>query len=218
MASYFTLTLDTTAPSNGSISAPARTGTVNVTLTIGATGADQMKIWGDICATAGGSAIAESDASWVTYDTSASVILTSGDGTKTIYVKFRDDVGNITPAWDANVILDTAGPVVTITGPDVSKISEVSGFDTCAFSFSASEAFVEWKVKVVPSTSSAHTAGTQIPTTGGSTNMSGSTSTAASTPVSCTIKGADLASACSDEDGAKIIKVFVKDAQNNWSV
>ena len=72
------------------------------------------------------------------------------------------------------------------------------------------------KVKVVPSADSLHTAGTQIPTTGGSTNMSGTT-VAASASVSCTIYGADLETASSG-DGAKIIKVFGKDAAGNWSV
>ena len=69
---------------------------------------------------------------------------------------------------------------------------------------------------VVPSVSSEHTAGTQIPTTGGSTNMSGNTQTAASTAVNCTIYGADLETASSG-DGTKIIKVFAKDLNGNWS-
>ena len=217
MASYFNLTLDTTAPTSCSISLPASTNTVNITATLAATGASYMKIYGDICASAGGSAIAEADASWVAYDTSASLILTAANATKTIYVKFMDDVGNVSAAVSATTVLDTSAPSVTITGPDVSKISKVSGYNVSAFSFSADEAFVEWTVRVVPSTDSNHSAGTQIPTTGGSTNMSGTTSTAASTAVSCTIYGADLESASSG-DGAKIVKVFVKDANGNWSV
>lgn len=217
MASYFNLTLDTTAPTSCSISLPARSNSVNVTATLAATGASQMKIYGDICAQAGGSAISEANASWVSYSASASLILTAANATKTVYVKFRDDVGNVTSAYSATVILDTSAPVVTITGPDVSKISKVSGYNVCAFSFSANESFEEWKVKVVPSADSVHTAGTQIPTTGGSTNMSGNTTKAANVAVSCTIYGADLESA-SEGDGAKIIKVFVKDAGDNWSV
>ena len=217
MASYFNLTLDTTAPSGGSISLPARASGVNVTATLGATGASYMKLWGDICATAGGGAITEANASWVAYDTSKAVILTSTDGTKTVYAKFKDDVGNESAAVNASVILDTSVPVVTIIGPDVSKISKVSGYNVSAFSFSASEAFNEWTVRVVPSADSTHTAGTQIPTTGGSTNMSGSTQKAADTAVECTIYGADLETASSG-DGAKIIKVFVKDLTGNWSV
>lgn len=255
MASYFNLTLDTTAPTGGSISAPSSTGSTSVALTLGATGASQMNIWGDITGTdayvlvinptgnprnqgwyeieegseefvhTNDSAVDSSkdyyelvtgSSGWITYSASTNVTLTTGDGTKTIYVKYRDDVGNESAAVSTTVILDTAGPAVTIIGPDVAKISKISGYNVSAFSFSADDAFVEWKVKVVPSSSSAHTAGTQIPTAGGSTNMSGNTTTAASTPVACTIYGADL-EAASSGDGAKVIKVFVKDALNNWS-
>lgn len=217
MASYFNLTLDTTAPSGGSISLPSYASSVNVTATINATGASYMKIYGDICASAGGSAIAEADASWVAYATSASIILTGTDSTKTVYIKFKDDVGNVSAATSASVVLDTSVPVVAIIGPDVSKISKVSGYNVSAFIFSADVEFVEWSVRVVPSTDSLHDAGTEIPTTGGSTNMHGTTTTTASTAVSCTIYGADLESASSG-DGAKIVKVFVKEASGNWSV
>ena len=217
MAAYFNLTLDTTAPSGGSITLPARSGSVNVTATLSATGASYMKLWGDICATAGGAAIAEADASWIAYAGTASIILTSTNGTKTVYVKFMDDVGNVSSAVSASTVYDSTVPTVTIVGPDVAKIYKVSGYNVSTFSFSADEAFDEWTVRVVPDASSIHTAGTQIPTTGGSTNMSGSTQTAASTAVNCTIYGADLETA-SAGDGVKIVKVFVKDLTGNWSV
>lgn len=217
MAAFFQLILDTTAPTGGSISLPQRTSSVNITATLGATGATYMKLYGDICASAGGAAIAEADASWVAYDTSASIILTSTDGTKTVYAKFKDDVGNESAAVSASTILDTAVPVVTIVGPDVSTISKVAGYNVSAFSFSANEKFVEWSVRVVPSADSLHTAGTEIPTTGGSTNMHGTTETAASAAINCTIYGSDLETASSG-DGAKIVKVFVKDETGNWSV
>lgn len=217
MAAYFNLTLDTTAPSGGSISLPARTGSANVTATLSATGASYMKLWGDICATAGGTAITEANASWIAYSASASIILTSANGTKTVYVRFMDDVGNESTSYSATTIYDSSVPTVTIVGPDVAKISKVSGYNVSEFSFSADEAFDEWTVRVVPSTSSTHTAGTQIPTTGGSTNMSGTTQTAASTAITCTIYGADLETA-SAGDGVKIVKVFVKDLTGNWSI
>lgn len=217
MAAYFNLTLDTTAPSGGSISLPSRASGVNVTATVAATGASYMKLWGDICAAAGGAAITEANASWVAYADSKSVILTATDATKTVYVKFKDDVGNESSAYSASVILDTTVPVVTIVGPDVAKISKVSGYNVSTFSFSANEVFTEWSVRVVPSASSLHTAGTQIPTTGGSANMSGSAQTAKDAAVECTIYGADLESASSG-DGAKIVKVFVKDLTGNWSI
>lgn len=217
MASYFQLILDTTAPSGGSITLPSRSSSVNVNATLSATGATYMKLYGDICATAGGSAISESDANWVAYSASAAIILTSTDGTKTVYAKFKDDVGNESTAASASIILDTTVPVVTIVGPDVGTISKVAGYNVSAFSFSANEGFVEWSVRVVPSASSLHTAGTEIPTTGGSTNMHGTTATSADTAVNCSIYGADLETASSG-DGAKIIKVFVKDSTGNWSI
>ena len=126
MAAYFTLTLDTTAPTSGSISLPAKANSVSVTATLSATGATYMKIYGDIAASSGSStAISESDASWVAYSASASLYLTSGDATKTVYVKFKDDVGNVSSAASASCVLDTSAPSVTIVGPDVDRKSVV---------------------------------------------------------------------------------------------
>ena len=85
------------------------------------------------------------------------------------------------------------------------------------FSFSADTDFVSYSVRVVPQNSSTHTAGTQLGTTNGSENMSGTGDFKADTAISCKINAADLAAA-SAEDGAKIIKVFVKDKAGNWSV
>ena len=218
MSAYFTLTLDTTAPSGAKITIPSPSASRSVTATLSATGATQMKLYGDIVSgTSSSTKITESAAEWETYAPSKAVTLASGDGVKTVYVKFRDAVGNETTAASATVTLDTKAPVVTVTGPDVSTISKVSGFDECAFSFSADEAFVQYEVRVVPESGSAHTAGTVIGTANGSSNMSGSGSYAASQAISCVIKGADLEKASSG-DGAKIIKVFVKDATGNWSV
>ena len=59
-------------------------------------------------------------------------------------------------------------------------------------------------------TSSTHATGTAIGTTNGSTNMAATGSFAASTPISCTINGADLSAAVSGVNAAYIIKVFVK--------
>ena len=73
-------------------------------------------------------------------------------------------------------------------------------------------------MRVVPSTSSLHDAGTEIPTTGGSTNTSGSAGGyKANTAINVTVKGADL-EAASSGDGTKIVKVFVKNAAGTWSV
>ena len=218
MASYFNLTLDTLAPSGVSITineGAQYTTTAEVQLTIGCSDGNttgyQMKIWGISGATT------ESAASWETFSASKVVTLPGSDGLKTVYVKVRDDVYNESSAASDSITLNTAVPAVTITGPDVTRISKVSPKNVAAFSFIADCDFVEYKVKVVPSISSLESAGTTISTTNGSTNMSSTGSFNASTSISCTINGADLETASSG-DGSKIIKVFVKNSAGTWSV
>lgn len=43
--------------------------------------------------------------------------LTAGDGTKTVYVKFKDGAGNWSGAYSDTIILDTTLPVIVITSP-----------------------------------------------------------------------------------------------------
>ena len=214
MASYFNLTLDTLAPSITAFSinsGAAVTTSRNVTLNITAPEAASMKIWGI------DGVASEAAASWETFASTKSVTLTSGDGTKTVYIKVRDSVYNESAASSDTITLSTAIPTITITGPDVSVISEQSGKNIATFSFTSSMALKAWKVKLVPANSSAHDAGTQIPTTGGSTNMSGTT-LAANTSKECKIYGADLSSAAGGTDGTYIIKVFGQASANDlWS-
>lgn len=221
MASFFNLILDTTAPAGLSLKindGAAYTTSTSVTLTIGTTDTPttgyQMKIWGI------NGVATEAAATWETYATSKAVTLTTGDALKTVSLKVRDTVLNESTIVTASITLDTALPIVTISsGPDVTTISNVAGANTAQFSFAVSEVFTEYKVKVVPSSSSLQDAGTQIPITGGSTNMTGTNATgfAANTAINCSIKGADLKTA-SSADGTKIIKVFAKDRAGNWSV
>ena len=220
MASFFNLVLDTLAPAGVTLSINSGaeyTTKPAVQLTIGTsdepTTGYQMKIWGDIT-----DASSEASASWQTYTTAKSVTLTTGDGLKTVHIKVRDDVGNESSEVTDTINLNTVVPVVTITGPDKTKISKVATFDSSVFSFSVDSDFEEYKVCVVPNTNSQESAGTIIPTDGGSTNTSGSDgSYKASTPISVTIKGADLESA-SAGDGTKIIKVFVRNVAGTWSI
>lgn len=215
MASYFNLTLDTLAPSITSFTindGAAVTTSRSVTLKITATGDPaSMKIWGI------DGVASESAASWETFAATKTVTLTSGDGTKTVYIKVRDSVYNESSSSSDTITLSTAIPTITITGPDVSVISEQSGKDTATFSFSSSMALKAWTVRLVPANNSAHDAGTQIPTTAGSTDMSGTT-LAANTVKSCTIKGTDLSTAAGGTDGTYIIKVFGQASANDlWS-
>lgn len=219
MASYFNLTLDTTAPSitsmtlnNDDIYTSAQAVTLAVTVNDAETTGYQMKIWGvDGVAD-------EGDATWATYQPSQSVTLPTGDGLKTVYVKVRDAVGNESAEKSDSITLDTSVPEVTVTGPDKSTISEVSGFDTAIINFTVNVAFEAYKVCVVSSTSATQDTGTVIPTTSGSINTSGSDgSYEADTNIQVTIKGTDLATASSG-DGLKIIKVFAQNAAGTWSV
>jgi hypothetical protein len=214
MASYFQLTLDTLAPVISAFTindGASVTTSTTVTLKITSDDATSMKIWG-INGVAN-----EASATWETFAPTKQVTLTSGDGTKTVYIKVRDSVYNESATSSDTITLSTAIPTITITGPDVSIISEQSGKDTASFSFSSSMALKAYTVRLVPSNSSDHTAGTQIPTTAGSTNMSGTT-VAANTSISCTIKGTDLSNAAGGTDGTYIIKVFGQASANDlWS-
>ena len=219
MASFFNLSLDTLAPAGlaAALNDDALYTTSEiVTLKLEMADADttgyQMKIWG----------IAgvedEASAAWETFAAEKSITLPDGDGLKTVYVKVRDDVGNESAAVSDSITLDTAVPVVAITGPDKSKISKVDGFDSAVINFTSDVAFEEYKVCVVPATNSLQSAGVVIPATNGSENTSGAAGGyAADTNIAVTINGADLETA-SAGDGVKIIKVFVRNAAGTWSV
>lgn len=224
MATNFTLTLDTTAPSSPTLSLEsdaAYTGSQTITATIGTADGDttgyQIKLWGDVDEAANANIQAdEVDSSWITYTTSQTVTLSTGDALKTISLRIRDDVGNSTSVVTDTITLDTTLPVVSITvAATPTKISKVATFDTSTFSFQSDTDAQAWKVKVVPATNSLHSAGTTIPTTAGSVDTTGGT-LAAATNQSVTIKGADLETA-SAGDGAKIVKVFAQDESGSWS-
>lgn len=218
MASYFNLVLDTLAPqglavklNNGSQYTTSKNVTLSISVSDTSTSGYQMKVWGV------DGASSEDSASWETFAATKSIALPTGDGLKTVYVKVRDDVYNETAVTSTSITLDTSVPAVTIIGPDVSRISKTSPKDVATFSFTSDVAFTEYKIKVVPSKSSLHDAGTLIGTANGSTNMSATGTFKASTAISCKIYGKDLELASSG-DGEKIIKVFVKNTVGTWSV
>ncbi|MCQ9206804.1 MAG: Ig-like domain-containing protein, partial [Omnitrophica bacterium] len=55
---------------------------------------------------------------WEEFYTRKRHVMPDGDGTKTVYVKFRDEVGNESSAYSDTITLDTAYPVITITSPE----------------------------------------------------------------------------------------------------
>lgn len=225
MANNFTLELDTTAPATptlainaGAAYASTQAVTANISTGDGSTTGYQIKLWGSVdVADNANIQASEGASSWIAYSAAQAVKLSSGDGSKTLNLKIRDDVGNETSTVTDTITLDTSIPVVNITVAfSPTKISKVASFNVSTGSFQVSEAIQAWKVKVVPSTGSIESAGTQIPTAGGSTDVTGG-ALAATTNQSVSINGTDLESA-SAGDGNKIVKIFAQGLDGTWSV
>ena len=219
MASYFNLTLDTTAPAGVGLkidSGALYTSIVSVVLGISCSDANttgySMKIWGSV-----EDATTEDKATWISYATSKTINLTTGDGLKTVYIKVRDNVYNESVAVSATITLNTSIPVVTIVGPDTNIISKIAGKDTSVFNFTVDQHFVEYKVGVVTSANSTEADATIIGTTGGSLNTSGNGSFDENKNIQVTVKGADFSDAAGGADGTYIVKVFAKNDANTWS-
>ena len=145
MANYVNITLDTTQPSNPSLlvnNNDVYTTNQLVNLTIGTgdgiTTGYQMKIWGSVD-TAYDTNIktTEGTSTWITYATSKQIKLSTGDGSKTVYMKLRDDVWNESAQVSDSITLNTVVPVVTIGGQNVTKISKVTGKNELTFSFTS---------------------------------------------------------------------------------
>ena len=225
MANFIYITLDTTAPANPTISIAggamfATSQLVSLTVSVADTNTSnyQMKIWGDVDESYDNNIKkTEAESGWIPYSNNPQVKLSGSDGTKSISLRVRDDVHNASSIVVDDIKLDTNIPTVTVTNPDVAKISKVAGKDTFSFNFSASEAFTEYKVKLVGSTGATQDTGTQIPMTNKSVNTSGTGAFTEATVTTVTIKGADLELAGATSDGQKIIKVFVKDTSGLWS-
>jgi len=133
------ITLDTTAPSNVSVminNGATSTSYTTVALSIAAT--DNIGVTGYYIsetstipsATAPGWT---SVTSIISYSADVSFILSSGDGTKTIYVWFKDDTGNVSAPATASITLSTTISMITpyVNSTDLEPIDR-------AFSSSAS--------------------------------------------------------------------------------
>jgi hypothetical protein len=106
---YTSTVTDTTPPTNTSIviAAGATTAsTTAVTLTLGATDAAQMMISNDASFTGG---------AWETYATSKAWTLTAGNGTKTVYAKFRDSALNASTTVSDTIVFGTETTTTTTT-------------------------------------------------------------------------------------------------------
>lgn len=232
-ASYFNLVVDTTGPGGASLSLNggatyATSATISATLSTSdnpVTGY-QIMIWGNVnTATNASIQSTQGGSAWITptwngsgpFTATQSVDLSTGDGSKSISARIRDDVWNETSTLTQSITLDTTVPTVNITtGPDATKVSTVAGKRTVNFTFTVgSEAITAWEVMVVASGASTHGTGTLIGTTNGSTGVSGGAKASSATQA-VAIDARDVVAA-SAGDGTKVIKVFVQDAAGNWS-
>ena len=109
--------VDETAPSDGVLAIAggvAVTGTRDVVLTLGAQGAGEMFIAGNVVAETGVTF------SWIPYAVSLPVTLTEGDGDKTVSVRYRDgafnEIGPVTDTIDLNTGPVLSSPVLTAPG------------------------------------------------------------------------------------------------------
>ena len=117
--------VDTTPPTSTSVvinNGAAATTTASVTLTLGAVGASTM-IVGNTSDFVG--------SSYVTYTTSLAWTLTSGNGVKTVYAKFKDAAGNISGVVSDTITLDSAAtpeqPTPPATTPEPPTTAPPSG-------------------------------------------------------------------------------------------
>jgi len=129
------ITLDIIAPSNVSVmingGAPS-TSSPTVELSIAAT--DNTGVTGyyisETPATAPGWT---SVTSTISYSANVPFILSSGDGTKTIYIWFKDDVGNVSVPANASITLDSTISMITpyVNETDMTRICPFSSSNSC---------------------------------------------------------------------------------------
>ncbi len=102
--------LDTTLPVNQGVTISTsgadkwHTPTVNINVAISATDLNLYEMWIDGDVTGAGVK------AWVAYAANAAVELTTGDGTKNVTIKFRDNANNESGSAQDSVLLDTTGP------------------------------------------------------------------------------------------------------------
>lgn len=181
MANNFLLTLDTIGPQDPSIIIAAGVAAVPIQLAdlaiytsdVDTTGYT-MKIWGSVDLTEDPDVQdTEGNSAWISFNAVKQIKLSATDGTKTVYLKIKDDVGNVSSQTSDSVTLDMTAPtVVVMSGPTPAKISKIAGFNSSEFAWQADEVFTEYKIKVVANSGAAHSTGTLIPTTAGSDKMS----------------------------------------------
>lgn len=100
---------------------------------------------------------------------------------------------------------DSTPPTVNVT-TGTGKISDETGKDSYAYSFTVDEAVQAWEVRVVANASDPRGSGTLVESGG-----------AASGTISGSITYAELNAAGQGAEGQKILKFFAQDTAGNWS-
>lgn len=236
-ASFFNVVLDTQAPQGASLALNGGAGVTTVqAITARANTTDnpatgyQIKIWGSVDTAVNASIQAtEGASSWITptwtngatsYADQA-VTVSSGDGVKTINMKIRDDVWNETTTLTQTIDFNTEIPTISIlSGPDVTKVSTVSGKRQVTVTWEPDIAIDQYEVALVANSGSARGSGTVIANgSGGSSNVSGG-AVAAAADITTVVDGRDIQTAAGGpgNDGTKVLKIFGRNADNGlWS-
>jgi len=133
--------LDKTAPT-GSITIndeATYTNTTSVRLTLSAT--DATSGVAEMCFSNDNTTYTD----WQTFTTSKSWTLQEGDGTKTVYVQYRDNAGLISLTYKDTIILDTTKPVANAGQDKKVNVGETVTFDAGASTDNIAIASYEWK-------------------------------------------------------------------------
>ena len=240
MASYINLTLDNTGVTplmvqiNDGASRAAST-SARVTITL----AEEDKAYADNYSMAFiGDVVGAGE--WMKFAYEKSISLTEGDGVKDVSVLIRDDLYNEGDIVGDTITLHTSVPVVSVSGPSVTRISDKEGKNVTTFTFTADRAIHAFRIVAAESINVLHDDATSriLPALYGSRvtvvnengetisinsqdelsfNLGGLGKYAAGKEFTVTLYGNDLCEV-SPDDGVKLIKVFVKEFDGNWSV
>jgi hypothetical protein len=131
-------TSDTTAPSNVSVminNGAANTSSTSVILSIAATDNIGVTAYYISETSTTPSAMASGwtlVTSTIPYSADVPFILSSGDGTKTIYVWFKDNAGNVSAPATASITLDTTPPIMITPYKNSADMQSIHAFSSSA--------------------------------------------------------------------------------------
>lgn len=230
MASFLNLFLDLTIPAGVTLSAPASSGSLNVSVTGNCTDGDTtgytMKFWGVGVSANAVAGTTEATAPALPYDNLAHSVTFAAEGSKTLYFAVYDPVLNKSNEATAAINIVTSLPTITIDqvaggyapnlgANDAGRFSIQPTKRSLTFRFSPNLDIAEWKILRVQTTGALHNdAGNQIITTTNGSTVGAVESVLAGTFKNITIDMRDMPNQVSE---AKIIKVFGKNAAGNWS-